>query len=96
MAEIEQKIVFAMAPPDARGTATVLLGIPKAAWEYMKDGKTHHFDLTRIGLPVQLMLYGAEDHDAALKAIEGALAVRGVAYDDRRREDFSIKPKGSG
>lgn len=92
MADTEHKIVFGVSGPDARGTVTLLVGVPEAAWDYMKDGKTHHFDLTRTGLPIQLMLYGAKDHDAAMKVMEDAMAIRGVPYDDRRREDFSIQP----
>jgi hypothetical protein len=92
--DIEQKIVFGITPnPDERGTATLLIGIPAAAWEYMKDGKTHHFDLTSIGVPLQIMLYGAATHDEAMKHIEAHNRRLGVAMLDERRRDFSIKPK---
>lgn len=58
----EEKVVFAVSPrghvDDDDGTFDVLLGVPLAAWEYMKDGKTHIFDLTKLGLPVRILLYG--------------------------------------
>lgn len=68
----------------------LILGIPTQAWDYMKDGKTHHFDLTKIGLPVKLMLFGAENHDAAMKVLAAGAAANNEAYLDERRRDFSI------
>lgn len=93
MTDIENKMVFAVSPEgNGDGVPMLLLGIPAGAWEYMKDGKTHQFDLTKIGLPVRIMLYGAPDHSAAMKMVEGHLSDRGLPYLDARREDFSIKP----
>jgi hypothetical protein len=86
---IEQKIVFALSPSDIGPILT--LGIPKAAWEYMKDGQTHHFDLTSIGIPVKLMLFGGESHDAIMRTLEKAAAAQGAAVLDERQRDFSIK-----
>jgi hypothetical protein len=62
--KLEDKIVFALSPSDVGPILT--LGIPQGAWDYMKDGKTHTFDLTSLGVPVKLMLFGASSHDAAL------------------------------
>ena len=89
---IERKIVFGVAPPDRRGTATIMIGVPAGAWDHMKDGNTHHFDLTRVGLPTQFVLFGAETHDAAMKLIEQGAREAGAAYLDLRREDFGIAP----
>jgi len=88
---IEDKIVFALSPSDVGPILT--LGIPTAAWEYMKDGKTHTFDLTSIGVPIKLMLFGAESHDAAVKTLQQAAAQQGIPMLDERRTDFSIKGK---
>lgn len=91
---IEEKMVFGVSPEgQGDGVPLVLLGIPAGAWEYMREGKTHTFDLTKIGLPIKIMLYGAADHAAAMKLIEGHLTDKGMPYVDARREDFSIKPK---
>lgn len=49
------------------GAKLVLLGVPEAGWQWMKDGKTHTFDLTKLGIPVQIMLFGGKDQ-ADLKA----------------------------
>jgi len=94
MTDIESKMVFAVAPDGTGdGAPLVMLGIPTGAWDYMSDGKTHTFDLTKIGLPVKLMLYGAADHTSAMKVLEGHLSEQGVAYLDERRTDFSIAPE---
>ena len=89
---IEQKIVFAISPKGTGdGVPLLIMGVPAGAWDYMKDGKTHHFDLTKAGLPVKLVLFGAESHDAAMKVIADGAAARNEAYLDERRRDFSIK-----
>jgi hypothetical protein len=85
----EQKVVFAISYGDD-GVATVLLGIPVAAWEYMKNGDTHTFDLAKVGLPVQIMMFGGPDHDACLEMIKPFLA---PGHLDARNVDFGIKPK---
>ncbi len=66
----------------------VIIGIPAQAWEYMKGGKTHHFDFTGIGVPVKLIMYGAESHDAAMAVLAQATDVTV----DMRGADFW--PKG--
>jgi len=88
---IEEQMVFAVSPGSGDGVPVILLGIPEKAWEYMKDGKTHTFDLTRAGLEVKLVLFGAKDHDAAMKLITDGMAERGITVIDERRKDFSIK-----
>jgi hypothetical protein len=94
MAIDEKKMVFAVAPPNPphEDAPIVLLGIPAGAWEHMKDGKTHSFDLTKVGVPVKLMLYGAKDHTEAMSFIKAQLS--GVPIiDERESTDFSIQPK---
>lgn len=92
---IEDKIVFGVSlKGQGDGVPLILLGVPAGAWEYMRAGKTHHFDLTPIGIPFKLMMFGAADHTTALKTIEEANKSRGLATLDMRNRDFSIKPKG--
>lgn len=94
MSGIEEKIVFAISPDgQGDGVPVILMGIPAGAWEYMRNGKTHTFDLTKAGLPVKFVLYGAADHAEAMKVMEATMAASGTVIDDRRRDDFSIKPK---
>jgi len=90
---IEEKIVFAISPEgQGDGVPLLIVGVPAGAWEYMRDGKTHHFDLTSVGFPVKLMMFGCADHAAGMKVLEDAAKTRGQAYLDLRREDLSIKP----
>jgi hypothetical protein len=89
--KIEEKIVFAIGMSD--GVPLIVLGVPKAAWEYMKDGKTHEFDFTKAGLGLRLVLFGAEDHDSAMKTIHQAATAKGEGYIDARNKDFSIPKK---
>lgn len=88
---VEEKIVFALAPIRGESVPVLLLGIPAGAWDHMKDGKTHTFDLTSIGMPVKLMLYGARDHAEAMSLIEQAAEQSGVALMNKMNTDFSIK-----
>jgi hypothetical protein len=91
---IEQKIVFANSPRgQGDGVTLLLVGVPRDAWVYMKDGKTHHFDLTQVGMPVKMILFGARNHDAAMAVLQESAKSRGEAYLDERRRDFSIKPE---
>jgi len=93
MADVEQKMVFGVSPSGTGdGVPLLMLGVPAGAWEHMKDGKTHSFDLTSIGLPIKILVYGAKDHDAATAVITGHMKQRGEACLDQRRADFSIKP----
>lgn len=93
--KIEERVVIGVAPDgQGDGAPLVLIGVPRGAWEYMRDGRTHHFDLTSIGLPVKFCLFGAPNHDAARKVIENHNAGLGLSTLDLRREDFAIKPKG--
>lgn len=95
MSAIDEKIVFAVSPAgQGDGAPVVVLGVPKDAWEYMRDGKTHTFDLTKAGIPIKLVLFGAESHDAAMKMLNAGFAAEGRAYIDARNKDFSIEPKG--
>jgi hypothetical protein len=91
----EDKIVFALSPAgDGDGAPMLLLGIPAGAWEHMKDGKTHTFDLTNIGIPLKLVLYGAANHTAAMQMIEAHLDQTGETLLKMFDKDFAIKPKG--
>lgn len=92
----EQKMAFAVQMTDDVPLMTI--GVPQAAWDYMKDGKTHTFDLTPMGVPLKLMIFGGESHDAVTKTLFEAASKAGIVVNDMRRTDFSIKdiPKGGG
>ena len=90
---IDQKIIFMLTNEGA--TPTLMLGIPKGAWEAIKEGRTQTFDLTKAGLPIKLIVFGGEDHDDIIKMIHQGAAAGGITIDDRRNRDFSIKNKGN-
>lgn len=94
MKEIEKKIVFCVGRDTAfnDGVPLLMMGVPRGAWEYMRGGRTHHFDFTSIGLPVRMMLYGAKTHAQAMKVIEDAARQQGIPLLDERRRDFGIIP----
>jgi len=90
----ERKIVFGVSPEgQGDGVPVVMLGITKGAWEWMKDGRTHSLDLTKIGLPVKIMLYGAKNHKEAISVIEQHNNNLGIPIVNKTTEDFSIQPK---
>lgn len=93
----EDKLLFALLPFENEKVPGLLVGIPRGAWDYMRDGNTHTLDLTRLGIPVRLMLFGAETHADALKTFEEAARANGVALlDQRHSEDFSWNPDKNG
>lgn len=91
MNRIEEKIVFCAA--STNDGPVLMVGLPEGAWEYMKDGKTHTLDLSAIGWPVKLMLYGGKDHAACLKVIEDAAKAAGAPIRDDRRKDYGYHPQ---
>lgn len=72
MSDKEKKIAVAMCDPLPGDVPTVLLGIPAGAWEFMQDGKTHTFDLTQVGIPVKILMFGAADRDGVMKLMNQA------------------------
>ena len=77
------------------GVPIVIIGVPEAAWLYMKDGKTNTFDLTKVGVNVKLVMFGAKDSTRAAQLIREATTSTGGTIADMTSVDFSIKPKGS-
>lgn len=91
----EQRVVFA-AGTGQEGKPLIIMGIPKEAWEYMKDGKTHTFDFTNAGIPIQVVLFGGADHNSIMKSLGTSMKNNNTAYFDERNNDFSIKDKNNG
>lgn len=85
-----ERVMFAVAP-DENNNPFVLLGIPQAAWEYMKDGKTHTFDFSSIGLNLKIVAFGAKDHDEIRGIIKEYSDADGIPIKEDLEKDFSIK-----
>lgn len=84
----DKKMVFAVSKDGDE--PMLLLGIPAAAWEHMKDGKTHHFDLTNVGIPLKLMVFGGNSRAAIQGLIEDHNKRQGLATLYQPRKDFGI------
>lgn len=88
----DEKVMFAVAPRGDGGT-DVLLGVPTSAWEYMKDGKTHTFDLTKLGLPIRIIMCGGRDQRQIRDWIDRHNKSLGIdVTENRMDDDFSIRP----
>ena len=87
-----EQVVFAVSP---RGDGCdVLLGVPTAAWDHMKDGRTHTFDLTKLGLSIRIIMFGGKDQAQVRRWIDEHNRSLGiVATRERTDEDFSIGPE---
>lgn len=85
----EERMVFALGR-DATGESMLILGVSQACWDYMKDGKTHHFDLAKAGLPMKLVVFGAPTRDQCVKTIEAHNARAGAATLFQPGKDFGI------
>lgn len=61
---------------------TVILGMPIGAWNFMKDGMTHTFDLTKVGVPVRIILFrGANGGDVRRKLADVNIFLKSGAID---------------
>lgn len=88
MVKPEEKMVFAVTK--IGDEPLLLLGIPSLAWEHMKDGKTHHFDLTKAGIPLKLMLFGGSSRSEIQQVIEEHNRRQGVSTLYQPGKDFGI------
>ena len=61
MRTIEQQCIFAVGEPE-NGVTTVCFLLPEGAWEYMKSGLGHEFDMTKVGLPVRVVIGRCKSH----------------------------------
>ena len=89
----EQKLVFGISPNDAAGTYDLLLQVSPECWGYMKDGKTHHLDLRKVGIPFRIMIAGCADRASAIKLIEDHNKSLGIATLREPGRDYGIETK---
>jgi hypothetical protein len=91
----DAKLVFAISPEgQGDGVPLMLFAVTPGAWDYMRDGKTHTLDLTGLGIPIKVMMFGAKDRADALATIEAANQKHGHATLHLPQHDFGIKPPG--
>lgn len=83
----DMQLVFALANVPGDSVPMCVIGIPKLAYGFMQGGNTQDLDLTKCGIPLRLMLFGAETR----KDITDLLKIAsGPKTQDRMQEDFSI------
>jgi len=93
----DDKLVFAITA-DATGCAMLIMGIPEKAWDHMKDGKTNHLDLTKVGFPLKVIAFGGKDRGEIMRTIEAHNKSVGAATLYHPGRDYGIdgmsgKPK---
>jgi hypothetical protein len=67
-----EKMLFAFAPAESNDSKVPLLTflMPEQAWQYMHDGLCHEFDLTQIGIPIQVIIGRCKDHAQGAEILE--------------------------
>lgn len=65
----EEKLVVALGTGGDQPVPVVILGMTDAAWEYCAEGQTHLLDMTKLGIPCKLVLFGCRDHKNAAELI---------------------------
>jgi hypothetical protein len=89
----DQRVVFAVAPETGTENIVLVLQVPPGGWEYMKDGTSHTFDLTKVGIGLKVILAGCADRAAGIRVLEEWNAKQGNASLHMPGTDFGIKPK---
>lgn len=90
MSDREKQVVIA-ASTGIDGVPLVVLGMSKAGFEYSKIGNDcHQFDLTKVGIPVRLIMFTRETHDECRKHVENKLFANGHVVADVTRTDLKL------
>lgn len=85
----KQKVVFALGQ-NPNGAYQVVLLMPPEAWDYMATGLAHEFDLTKMGVPIQIIIGRCATQDEG-KAMLGAIhASQGKPTKDVSHMDVRI------
>lgn len=69
---------------------TVILAMSQASWDYCKDGRTHTFDLTKAGLPFQIIIAGGATREGIIADIETAMDQSGGVLDRGPKADRDL------
>ena len=93
--EKNNKVLVGIGSPDAPGSPpTIVLGVSKAAWEFMQNGMTHTFDLRKVGVPVQIVMFGADSQDDCAALMQQGAAAAGAPFVDARGKDGNLPDLG--
>lgn len=85
---IEERPVFGVGLGND-GARVLLLGITKGTWDTIQNGMSKDIDLSSIGIPLKVLIFGADTHADVMKIINETFAQAGIPVLDERRKDFS-------
>jgi len=83
---------FAKAVDEPDGVPALLFLIPQAAWDYMKDGRGHDFDLTNLGIPLKVLIARTATNESGMNELR-AVGVVDSNTKDAREVDISFKER---
>lgn len=92
MKSSEAETIF-LTSQDEDGNMILSIGLSKAAWEYMKDGKTHTIDLTQLGANLKLLFFGCENKAAGLEKLKADAKAMGIEIKEGPVKNYGIKEK---
>lgn len=90
----DEKVAVMLGDTDS-GVPLIILAMGQAAWDYCKDGKTHTFDLSSAGLPVQLMIAGGPTRAGVVELVRHGIEQGGGTMVDGKNPnaDLGIKSR---
>jgi hypothetical protein len=82
----ERKVVVGIGTPEiAGGPPTIILGMTPQAWDAMAGEGTHTFDLRKVGVNVQILMFRGESHAAIAETLASGAAMMGAPFTDARK-----------
>lgn len=84
-ADREKRVVVGVGEPLPGAVPSVILGMPPAAWDAMANGKTHTFDLTKVGIPVQIMMFRGDSYEHTVEVMQSGAVAAGAEFIDHRK-----------
>lgn len=90
----EKQVLFAYKPAHETQDKVPVLAfiIPQAAWDYMKNGLGHDFDLTNVGIPLKIVIGRTKTQATGVAELRKA-GLTSEATHDLRDVDVSFTPK---
>jgi len=87
----DKQVGFAIGPtPDG---PALIFAIPREAWEHMKDGLTHEFDLTKVGIGLKVIMFGCADYQSGMDILALGAQMHGTELHRVTDVDLHITPR---
>jgi hypothetical protein len=92
----ESKVIFSFTPGYTQLDKVPVLTfmMSQRAWDYMQNGLCHDFDLTRVDIPLKILIGRCTDHAHGMAILEQANggALKAGKVKDVRHIDVGIEP----